>query len=174
MGHTLLTPTEALARQFDLPQPVAGEQRSVTKTLGYHGLLVGDVGLLLDSQAVVSEIFDTLPQCELPNTPEWVHAMANQRGNIIPIFDLALLLGMPKTVTKRPYYLVIGQGEDAFGVLLDQLPKKVSLSPDERLDNRPPLPAMLEPFVGQSYEQDGQIWLEWQPLSFISALTESV
>jgi len=174
MESTLLPPVEALTRNFELPQqqPVSADRTQVKHTENYHGLIVGDLGLLLASDKVVSEIFETLPLCALPNTPAWVHAMANQRGNIIPIFDLAILLGMPKTETKRPYYLVIGQNEDAFGVLLDRLPEKVRLQPEDALDNRPPIPRKLAPFVNRSYGRDGRIWLEWEPMAFIATATK--
>lgn len=173
METTLLSPVEALTRNFDLPQqPVTTDRPQMKQTENYHGLTVGDLGLLLASDKVVSEIFETLPQCALPNTPAWVHAMANQRGNIIPIFDLAIMLGMPKMDTKRPYYMVIGQNEDAFGVLLDRLPEKVRLQPEDELENRPPIPRKLAPFVNRSYGIGGRIWLEWEPIAFIAATTQ--
>lgn len=172
MDSSLLAPTEALNRRFELPQEslsLAGTSRE-RPAESFHGVLVGELGLLLSSDKLVSEIFETLPQCALPNTPPWVHAMANQRGNIIPIFDLAILLGLPRKRSSRTYYLVIGQNENAFGMLLDQLPEKITLRPDDRLDNRPPLPHKLAPFIRRSFERDGKIWLEWEPLAFISSI----
>ncbi len=174
MERALLPPTEALSRRFDLPQqplPSRADISQAKQTESFHGVQVGDLGLLLASDKLVSEIFETLPQCELPNTPPWVHAMANQRGNIIPIFNLAMLLGLPRKKTNHSYYLVIGQNENAFGMLLDQLPEKVTLRPDNRLDNRPPIPAKLAPFIRRCFERDEKIWLEWEPLAFISSIT---
>ena len=174
MGTPLLSPAEALTRNFDVQQLTDTEISPVMRQRAHHGLMVGDIGLLLASDNVVSEIFETLPLCELPNTPAWVHAMANQRGNIIPIFDLTVLLGLPKIETKHPFYFVIGQNEDAFGVLLDRLPEKVRLESEHLLDSKPPVPPMLEPFVGDAYELDGRIWLEWEPLPFIASVTQNV
>lgn len=172
MESSLLSPVEALARQFVVPaQPVVVGTSPAKQRQNYHGLIVGDFGLLLASDKVVSEIFETLPQCTLPGSSPGVHAMANQRGNIIPIFDLPLLLGLPREETGRFYYLVIGQNEEAFGVLLERLPEKISLHPDEALENRPPIPRKLAPFVKRTFWQGERIWLEWEPLAFISAVS---
>jgi len=173
MDSSLLPPVQVLNRHFELPeQPISSADTSKErKAESFHGVSVGDLGLLLASDKVVSEIFESLPLCALPNTPPWVHAMANQRGNIIPIFDLVILLGLPRKETSHRYYLVIGQNENAFGMLLDQLPEKVTLRPEDLLDNRPPIPRKLAPFIKRSFEHRGKIWLEWEPLAFISSIT---
>lgn len=173
MDSSLISPVEALNRHFDLPKQALSDstdQSPARQVENFHGVVVGDFGLLLASDGVVSEIFETLPMCALPNTPPWIHAMANQRGNIIPIFDLALLLGLPRKETAHTYYLVIGQNENAFGMLLDYLPEKVMLRPEDTLDNRPPIPGKLAPFIKRSFERSGRIWLEWEPLAFISSI----
>lgn len=175
MDSSLLSPVEALNRHFDLPQelPENTAQSPARQVENFHGVVIGDFGLLVASDRIVSEIFETLPMCALPNTPPWIHAMANQRGNIIPIFDLALLLGLPKKETSnRTYYLVIGQNENAFGMLLDYLPEKVMLGPEDTLDSRPPIPDMLEPFIKRSFKRSGRIWLEWEPLDFITSIAQ--
>ncbi len=172
MDGTLLSPVEALSRTFELPQQSsAGNAKSQDLPQEiYHSLIIGNLGLLLASDKLVIEIFDSLPLCELPNTPLWVHAMANQRGNIIPIFDLAILLEQPKFDTKQTYYLVIGQNEDAFGVVLENLPEKIGFQSHDCLEN-PPIPSNLDTFVKRAYEKEGRVWLEWEPLAFIAAVT---
>lgn len=173
MDGTLLSPVEALSRTFELPQQSStgnAKSQDLQQEI-YHCLIIGNLGLMLASNKLVVEIFDSLPLCELPNTPLWVHAMANQRGNIIPIFDLAILLDQPKSYTKQAYYLVIGQNEDAFGVVLENLPEKIGFLPQDRLGNTPPIPSKLDAFVKQAYEKEGRVWLEWEPLDFIAAVT---
>lgn len=171
MDSSLSSPVEALNRTFELPEQLPENADSLNQAESFHGVVVGDLGLLLASDKVVVEIFETLPLCPLPNTPPWLHAMANQRGNIIPVFDLAILLGLPNSEPRRSYYLVIGQNENAFGMLLEQLPEKILLEPDDELKARPSIPGNLEPFVKRCFEKNQKIWLEWEPLAFLSHIS---
>lgn len=168
----MLSPVEALTRDFELPQQsdqTAWKQEIVQEN--FHGLIVGDLGLLLASDRLIIEIVDTLPLCRLPNAPLWLHAMANHRGNITPIYDLTLLFDQPRPVTKHPYYLIAVQNQDQFGIVIDRLPEKIALQPRDFIDSKPPLPSNLEPFIHRTCLKDGRYWLEWEPFGFIESVT---
>ena len=43
---------------------------------------------------------------------------------------------------------------------MDELPDQLSIGEDERLEQLPPLPSGLSPFVISGYRSDDQLWLE--------------
>lgn len=169
----MLPPVETLARNFVLPPERTDHWvgKHQTRQEHFHGLTVGELGLLLASDKLVIEIVDSLPLCRLPNAPAWLHAMANQRGNIIPIYDLALLLDQPRAMAKRQHFLIIIQDQDQFGIVIDQLPEKIALLSDDFTEDTPPLPSGLAPFVNAVRQKNDRMWLEWEPLRFIEAIT---
>lgn len=58
----------------------------------------------------LDDIHVILPEPEVanvPGTPSWVLGVANHRGELLPVIDLAELLGLQRaTVAKDPYLLV--------------------------------------------------------------------
>ena len=127
-----------------------------------HGYSVAGLGLLLP-EGIVGEVFDDLPLCRLPNTSEWLHGMASQRGNVVPIFDLAKVFGLQlnspasnQEQINRKYFL-IGQREKTIGILIDEMPIRIFLGGEDRLSSTPPLPAILQPFVNACYQAEHRI-----------------
>lgn len=173
MESNMLPPIEALSRNFILPQHQSentNEQGTITEK--FHGLVVGELALLLESDSLALEILDSLPLCRLPNAPPWLHAMANQRGNIIPIFDLSILFEQVVPRPKQTHYLVIAQDQDQFGIIIDQLPEKLKFQTHDFIDSKPVLPANLVPYVNRTCNKHGRTWLEWNPVGFVEAISD--
>lgn len=61
----------------------------------------------------------------LPHAPRWFAGIANLDGALLPVFDLARWLDAPRAV--RPMLLVVGHGDDALGLVIDGLPRRVRL-----------------------------------------------
>lgn len=144
-----------------------------------HGFSVAGLGLLLP-EGTVGEVFDNLPLCRLPNTSEWLHAMASQRGNVVPIYDLAKVFGLklsPEINTQeqsiRKYFL-IGQREKTIGILIDEMPTRIFLGNENRLSSTPPLPAILQPFVNACYQAEHRIWVDWDVDNFFLTVGDQV
>lgn len=108
-----------------------GEGRNVR-----YGVKLCGKGLLTPKD-VVSEIVNNFAVFGLPNTDKWISGLINLRGNIVPIFDLMSHPDFhqgdaPKTAgNKDKELLIIGQGEDAVGVMVDGYPKTLDLDGDD-------------------------------------------
>ena len=160
MGH--ISPSEALDRPFvgdDTYIKKSGvDPHNENNSTDYHGFHIGDLGLLIPKN-MISEVAEKLPFCELPNTSMILYGMANLRGNIIPIFDLYELFGLDSINKASHKILIIGRGEDAVALLINDLPILVSVAKEHELENKPPIPDLLQPYTRKCYQNNG-IWLE--------------
>ena len=76
-----------------------------------YGYQVGEVGLLHDPTAEV-QLTESPKLFGLPNTRVWCRGLANLRGNLIPVYDLAALVGGPAP-RRRNKLMVVGAGANA-------------------------------------------------------------
>ncbi len=168
----LVTPCEALGGAFELPrvEDTATAQRAgrarTSESLTAYALEIHNMGLLLPVDTPSTLIEDALPFCRLPNTPQWLRGMANWHGSIVPMFDLATLLGF-SDVGVAVKTLIIGQGEAAVGVLVQSQPFRITLQSEDKLTRNPPLPTALQPFARACYRTD-RVWVDWDYQGFFS------
>ncbi len=176
MTADLMLPSQALNRRFELSEAGVEPNRSTAtvqpKTFTSHAFSIGNIGLLIP-RAVMSEVSEDLSLCRLPNTPAWLPGMANLRGNIVPVFDLYDLMDIHREATHDRKVLIIGIKEEAVGLLIDELPTRVTLTTQDRLAENPPLPGALQPFVRACYLTD-QIWVDWDVDGFFSSTGERI
>ncbi|WP_416398786.1 chemotaxis protein CheW [Allohahella sp. A8] len=167
----LLKPSEAFARLQSAqsqsssvkPKQAWRESFAVTLTQGLS---------LLIPESYPKELIEAPSICTVPYGPQWLSGFLNARGQVIPVIELDALFGnaaAPASHTSVPYVLLLGQGSDAFAVAISQLPKKVRLSDDHRLQQPPPLPSRLEGCVGRIYQKEG-LWCEWDLTQFMRSL----
>jgi len=170
MGAELLSPSEALKGQFELAE--TGDESGTTTgdqtAFRGHAFTIANIGLLLPPQ-LVSEVADDLPLCKLPNTLGSLHGMVNLRGNMVPLFDFNHVFGIERTRKAGQRMLFIRLGEEWIGVLIDELPVRVTLSREDRLQQAPVLPEALQPFVRACYRTD-QLWVDWDMDGFLTAI----
>ena len=166
-----MLPSEALSRQFVLPDapqensiPAFSESRDITT----HGVLVGNIGLLLPRHEV-SELVAGLTVCRLPNTSAWFDGVTSVRGNMIPLFDLHLLFDIAHQGVKRRT-IIVGEGETAVSFWVDDMPRMVSLTSDDGMTSVPPIPPLIRDHSRKYYLKDGQIWVDWDVQSFFTTL----
>ena len=166
----MMLPSQALNREFvlseDVQPQVMAEAGMVSLTT--HAVRIGDIGLLLPS-GEVSELVDRLPVCKLPNTPGWFSGVSSLRGNITPIFDLHQLFGIA-TTSHRRRVIVVGTGETAIAFWVDDMPRMVSLSQEDRMEGDPPLPDLVKRHAIHYFLRDNQIWVEWDVHRFFISL----
>ncbi len=56
---------------------------------------------------------------------------------------------------------MIGRGESAAGVLIDELPTLQRFAPEDRSESSSPLPPLLESCMTACFARDGQEWIEF-------------
>lgn len=164
-----LSPGAALAH-FEPPEGVHlttnGEVRKEVRAR--YGFRVGELGLLISSDAG-SEVLAMPPVAALPGSPPGFLGLINLRGNLVPLYELRVLLGIgPRQADAGTVVLVFGQGEQAVGVVSEGYPSALfTLHP---LSSLPPLPAALQSQVSAGYVQDETVWLEFDHGSFFEAV----
>ena len=166
-------PSQALASKvnyIDVDADSIAVNENIQGSQLLHGFKIDNLGVLLESQ-MMSELLTSLPVCSLPNTNQALYGMANLRGNIIPVFDLRFLFGMPESEYK--YFLVIGSGEHSVAVLLDEVPIQVDVGEQEKLNALPPIPSVLRPHVTDAYYSDG-LWVGCDLMRFFESLSEHI
>lgn len=176
MSDTKL-PSEVLGTQFELPDAVVVSDTGGDELDAFHGhgFRIGDLGLLLLTENTVCEVSDQLQLCQLPNTAPWLYGITNQRGNMVPVFDLALLLGFAREQSnKKPNMLIYDQKDAAVGMLIEELPVRMELGADERMGNIPPLPERLQSFVRACYRYDNTIWVNWDVHGLFASLSDQI
>ena len=65
--------------------------------------------------------------------------LVNLHGRIVPLFDLAALFETEHLPREKRMLLVIGHGEDAAGIVIDGLPRRMAFAPESQI--LPPAPA---------------------------------
>ena len=171
---SLKQPFDALHRTFVLPQQPQqlSAAAPVENKVRGHAFSIGIFHLVIDTVKHPCEVYEELPLCRLPGSPPHLVGMANQRGNIVPIFDLQTLLGY-RAEEKHHYYLVIGTRDDAVGFRIAALPRRAELSPDQRVTTALPIPQQLEPHIRQFYQQNEQLFADWDVRGFLTAFASN-
>lgn len=132
-----------------------------------YGFRLGGIGFLLAQEQLVEVAMD-LAVHPIPNTEKWFAGMINMRGNLVPVFDIRMLLGMSNDADgkDRRRLLVLGSGEMAVGILIDELPTTVHL--DQPESHSPQLPDMLTKYIGGAFSDQGQVWMEFNIEAFFT------
>lgn len=122
------------------------------------GIRIGSMGFLVSSKRYC-EVLDKVQPNPLPNVHPWVSGILNLRGNLVPVFDLALVLNEPSDSKKRRLFS-IDRGDKAVALWIDNYPEiknKLALKP---LSTLPALPDILQRSIIGGYEMDGLVWLD--------------
>jgi chemotaxis signal transduction protein len=147
-------PLDTSSDAAPLEQPLESPLRSdITRR---YGVMVGTTGVLVPEGR--SEVFADLKVEPLPMAPSALVGLTNIRGTLVPVFDLAKVFDdVQVSGTDRAFVLVIGQGNDRYGLVIQGYPhalKKLAAV------SMPVLSAALMPYATDAQEADGQIWIE--------------
>lgn len=131
------------------------------------GVCVGPYHVLLPPQ-ILSEVVVRPVLYPLPRTPRWFLGLLNQRGNLLPVFDLQAVLHAAAEVRTQHTVLVLDQGHEAVGLSIEGMPQSITLA--QRLLRLPPLPEILAAHVSTAYRAGGITWLDFDHQGFFTAL----
>lgn len=126
------------------------------------------IGFILP-ESTVSEFIERPSYTYIPKMPSIVEGLCNVRGNLVPVFNLHKYFNVDDNVKSR-YLLVIGEGENAVGVLLDELPYLLEEENLEQLNNIPQLPKKLENYTSKAYYMGDKILVEYNHQDFYKSL----
>ena len=149
------TPSEALSC-FIPNETLKGRDIQARAPLRF-GARVGNIGLLIP-EGVISELVEDSKIYQLPTAPHWFQGLTNLRGNLVPVFNLKRLLEMDIAAKEISKLLVLNIAGETVGFLIDGLP--VSVKTDQRLEQAPLLPSILQEHVRSVFVQDEGFWVE--------------
>ncbi|TXH76254.1 MAG: hypothetical protein E6Q88_02760 [Lysobacteraceae bacterium] len=97
------------------------------------------VQLLIDASTV-----------RVPNTRSWFNGVVSQRGNLLPVFDLAHWVGFAPTDRKQSMLVAVGQGAHACALLCTNAPALLTVADTEHIDTSSEVGA-LAPFLMEHF-----------------------
>jgi twitching motility protein PilI len=142
----------------DLLQPEAALVIPEAKVEPVFGIRIGSMGFLL-STTRFCEVLDKIQVNALPNVHPWVSGILNLRGNLVPVFDLRLVLE-EKGDSKKRRLFAVDRGEKAVALWIENYPEIKNRAVMKQMKKLPKLPDVLQRFVNSSYEHEGQVWLD--------------
>jgi len=107
-----------------------------------------DLPWLLMPQGVPLQILIDATPVRVPNTRSWFRGVVSQRGNLLPVFDLAGWAGLETDEQTRPLVVAIGAGQLSCAVIADFSP--MLIVPEEATTQANDDGA-LSGFLGQGY-----------------------
>ena len=117
------------ARETDAP--IVSEEGAAELQTDKYLICISD-GLLYGIYAEqVETIITDHSITRLPRVPHYVRGIINLRGQIIPIIDIRLRLGKPQA--EDSCIVVVNEGSDCIGLLVDGVDKMVDVNRDSIL-----------------------------------------
>jgi twitching motility protein PilI len=115
---------------------------------------------LLAPFEVSSELTEMPTVFPLPRMPANLLGLVNLHGRIVPLFDLAALFETDHLPREKRMLLVIGHGNDAAGIVINGLPRRLVFLPEAQIVP-PALPAAAAGAVIASYQAGNDTWFEF-------------
>jgi chemotaxis signal transduction protein len=179
----LITPAQALTNGFkidtsgdiDLFGQKSDKLDKVSQLVGgdaRQGFRIGELQFMIRYEDA-SELMDIPAIHRLPNAPEWFCGIASLHGKLIPVFDLALYIGVDSDAKARRMLLVLSHGRDATGILIDGLPERMHWSDDEHT-NMGAAPEILMPHLRGITLIGERLWFDLDTRSLLNAIEQSL
>jgi twitching motility protein PilI len=112
----------------------------------------------------VSEMLEVPSYTHLPGVQPWVKGVANVRGRLLPLFDLAAFFGDRLTGGRKQRRVLILETETLYsGLMVDQVFGMQHFPMDEYSDQAGAVAENIAPFVTGSYPAGGQQWSLFRP-----------
>lgn len=156
---------------FELLQDIA--QKSISGATGlpqqdeavelWNGIGFTIAGLhFVAEMGSVSELLHLPKYTAVPGVKTWMRGVANVRGRLLPIMDLARFFELPHSVAKNrdKRVLVVEHGEALSGVIVDSvLGMQYFTSDSYTTDINSPLAATIAPYVKGAYVKSDVEWI---------------
>ena len=112
----------------------------------------------------VSEMLEVPAFTHLPGVQPWVQGVANVRGRLLPIFDMAMFYDQRLTASRKQRRVLILETETLYsGLLVDQVLGMQHFPIDDYQDDAGPVEDDIRPYTAGSYLKDGERWTVFRP-----------
>jgi len=169
-----LDPESALSR-FKKPEnllineQVDGEKSKINR----YGFVIENMGFLI-SENTLSEIVRNKNICPLPNTKRWMKGLINIRGNLVPVYDLSLLLGLTSGDSNYNNILVLGKGSHSVAIVIEGLPRPCNINDWSKMADFPCDISGLKDHVVEAYMSEDVVWMDFNQQSFFESIKRKV
>lgn len=121
------------------------------------------------SMGELNEMLEVPGYTKLPGVQSWVRGVANVRGRLLPVFDLAAYFGGSLAGAKRQQRLLVIDREQVYaGLWVDQVYGMQYFPVDTRTSTLPQsFPATMEAFTEGCFEHDNRSWVVFHPLKLM-------
>ncbi len=108
---------------------------NITQTSQYLSFTLGGEVFALDISKV-REVLDYTEPTKVPQTPDFMRGVINLRGGVVPVVDLKLKFGMPRTERGINTCIIItevalGDEHAMIGAMADSVREVFDLSPEQ-------------------------------------------
>lgn len=121
----------------------------------------------------VNEISEMPPVFRLPNTGRWLCGLVNLHGNLVPVFDLASLVGGICNTKSKTMLLVLGRGDAIAAIVINGIPNRKRFG----ISNRtalPVIPESIRDYISNAYAEKEQVWLELDHVRFFEMMAHKI
>jgi len=155
LWHALLRSGESLATEDDYEHGYAGEaRRDLEQYIAFrvaretYGLSISQIG----------EIAMQLKTTPVPRTASFVLGIANVRGTVIPVLDLAERLQLqPSTPDRDARVLIVRHEGEQYGLAVDQVVGVVSIAPEDLEEAPGAIGSTRGEFIQSLARRDGEL-----------------
>ncbi len=119
---------------------------------------------------IVREIIKPVPITEVPKAPKGVIGVINLRGEVVPMINLAELIGFNFEESKKNRVLIIKIDSRIFGFLIEELLEIAYLKEEDVEPIRETLPDFAPEFIKSVADKDGKIVYILSPADIIEYL----
>ncbi len=162
----LLIRIEHVSRQAGHRLPEKMETQPLWRGIAF---LVQQWRLLVPLE-VISDVVECGPITPVPRTQQWLRGVANVRGMLYSITDLAVFLGRPPTTLDTDSkLLVLNDKELQSAILVNDVYGLKSFDEEQHIANHASLDANIRPYVSRAFSDDDQIWAVFDVQRLISA-----
>jgi len=153
---TWMLPSEALGQHIP-PVGTLFTDRTDKEIEIRYGYRIGQMGFLV-GDGIISEVLTNPVIHPLPSHSKYLQGVINQRGKIVPVFDLLEIFEDNARDRDTQTVLVLGQGNDTAGLLIEDLPRTVQVT-DEPCDTFE-LPEVTEGYIKPLFTINHRPWSE--------------
>lgn len=122
------------------------------------GFRLGESRLVTPLGEVV-EILHPPQITRVPGTKSWVEGIANVRGNLLPVMDLAAYLrGTPVAERKAARILVLSHDDVFAGLVVDEVLGLYHFVADHKRPAPPGLDESVAPYITGAFDGDDGVW----------------
>ncbi len=170
VSENWLEPEDALSR-FKKPEKhlLNKQETEYESKASRYGFMIDNMGFLI-SENTLSEIVRNADICPLPNTKDWMKGLVNVRGNLVPVYDMSLVLGVKGEGAKYNNLLVLDTGSQSVGILIEGLPQSCDVDSWHKISDLPCQLIGFKEHVSDVYTSDDMVWMDFNQKSYFESL----